>query len=86
MLETMSGADARFQVRLAPAIEPLLTLADVADALAVSRRVVERLKASGKLPPPDVRIGKLPRWKPATIRRWIDQQCEAGPSANRGNS
>jgi len=58
-------------------IEPLLKLADLALALNCQLRTVERLKSSGRLPKPDLLIGtgsrKSPRWKPATIRRWIDE-------------
>lgn len=54
------------------AIEPLMGVADLARVLNVSRRSVERLRSSGKLPRPDLHAGKLPRWRPETIRRWIN--------------
>lgn len=53
-------------------IEPLLSITDLAATLSVSRRNIERLRAAGKLPPPDMRIGRMSRWKPETIRLWID--------------
>jgi hypothetical protein len=56
-------------------IEPLLSLDDVRLVLGCSRRQVESMKSSGKLPPPDLYIGRLPRWKPETLRRWIDAQA-----------
>jgi hypothetical protein len=59
-------------VKPADAIEPLLTQGDLARLLNASRRTVERLRASGKLPRPDLHIGKMPRWRPRTIREWID--------------
>lgn len=52
---------------------PLLTIANIADRLACGRRTIGRLRASGKFPPPDLHLGRNPRWKPETIRRWIDQ-------------
>ncbi len=61
----------------ASAIEPLLKLTDLTRVLNCQLRTVERLKSSGRLPKPDLLIGtgtrKSPRWKPATIRRWIDE-------------
>jgi len=64
-------------VRPASAIEPLLKLIDLARILSCDLRTIERLKSAGRLPNPDLLIGtggrKSPRWKPATIRRWIDE-------------
>jgi hypothetical protein len=37
------------------------------------RRLVERMRSAGKIPKPDIKIGKMPRWKPETIRRWIER-------------
>lgn len=51
---------------------PLWSVAEVAEYLNVSRRGVERLIASGKLPKPCVRVGRLPRWKPIDITRWAE--------------
>jgi len=28
---------------------------------------------AGKVPKPDIKIGKMPRWKAATIRAWIER-------------
>jgi hypothetical protein len=53
-------------------IESLLGVADVARILSISRRGVERLRASGKLPRPDLVLGRMPRWKPSTILVLID--------------
>jgi predicted DNA-binding transcriptional regulator AlpA len=58
---------------LAAAIEPLLSIRDLAEILNVSRRVVEGLRSNGRLPKPDLTIGKMPRWKAATIRAWIER-------------
>jgi hypothetical protein len=51
----------------------VLTLDDVADYLKCSRRKVESMKAAGKLPRPDFHVGRMPRWKLETIRRWSDE-------------
>jgi hypothetical protein len=53
-------------------LEPMLSIEDLAALLNCSRRLVERMRSAGKVPKPDLRIGKMPRWKPETIRRWID--------------
>lgn len=46
---------------------------DLADALGVSRRFFERARAAGRLPKPDLRIGKVPLWRVETIRNWLDK-------------
>ncbi len=51
----------------------LLSVADLARVLNGSRRTIEHLRAAGKLPRPDLHIGKMPRWKAETIRRWIEE-------------
>lgn len=57
------------------AIEPMLSIAQFAEALLVSRRTLERMLSAGKVPRPDLRAGRMPRWKPETVRRWIDSQA-----------
>ena len=54
-------------------IEPMLSLDDVAAWLNCSRRVIERMRSAGKVPKPDIKIGKMPRWRVETIRRWIER-------------
>jgi hypothetical protein len=56
---------------VAAAIEPLLSIDDLATILNCSRRLVERMRSAGKVPKPDMHVGRCPRWMPATIRRWI---------------
>jgi len=58
--------------KTASALEPLLSMNDVARALNCSRRTLESMRAGGRFPRPDVSIGRSPRWKPDTIRAWID--------------
>jgi len=57
-------------------IERMLGIDDLAVLLSCSRRVVERMRSAGKVPRPDIKIGKMPRWKPETIRRWIESGGE----------
>jgi hypothetical protein len=53
-------------------IEPLLSLNDLAAILNCSRRWLERERSAGRVPRPNFMTGRCPRWKPATIRRWIE--------------
>jgi predicted DNA-binding transcriptional regulator AlpA len=48
-------------------------LAEVAKALGVSRRTLERERSAGRFPPPDLHLGKAPLWRPEIIRRWIEE-------------
>ncbi len=57
----------------APGMEPLLGIDDLATYLNCSRRLVERMRSAGKVPLPDLHVGRMPRWKPATIRAWIER-------------
>lgn len=57
-----------------PPIERMtLRLADVAKALGISRRTIERERSAGRFPKPDLHIGKAPLWRPETIRAWIER-------------
>jgi hypothetical protein len=58
---------------LADGIEKLVTLADLSYRLDCDERTIRRLRAAGSLPPPDLKIGRSPRWRPETIRRWIER-------------
>jgi predicted DNA-binding transcriptional regulator AlpA len=53
-------------------MEPLLSSEGVAKLLNVSRRTIDRLRASGKLPKPTLYVATMPRWKASVIRDWID--------------
>jgi hypothetical protein len=62
------------RARALPAgVEPLLSLDDLVVILKCSRRLIERMRAAGKLPRPQLYAGKCPRWKPETIRAWIER-------------
>jgi predicted DNA-binding transcriptional regulator AlpA len=57
----------------APPVERMLfRINDVARALSLSRRMIERQRSAGRFPKPDVTCGRAPLWKPATIQSWID--------------
>jgi len=62
-----------FRPDAAPAVVDRLTfrLDEVAAALGVSRRTIERERSAGRFPRPDLRIGKSPLWTRETLVRWI---------------
>ena len=55
-------------------LEPSATINDWAALLVCSRRQVEKMRVADQLPPPDFFVGKMPRWKVATVKAWIDGQ------------
>ena len=54
-------------------IEPLLGIAELAKILNCSRRLVERMRSSGRVPKPTLMCGRCPRWSADVIRRWIGE-------------
>jgi hypothetical protein len=57
-----------------PVVERLTyRLDEVAASLGVSRRAIERERATGRFPAPDVQIGKMPLWRRETLVGWIAQ-------------
>ena len=53
---------------LPASVEPLATIETWAAVLVVSKPTIERMRNAKKIPPPDVMIGRLPRWRPSTGR------------------
>jgi predicted DNA-binding transcriptional regulator AlpA len=49
-----------------------LRLDELARALGISRRALERERSAGRFPRPDLTIGRMPLWRPETIRDWIE--------------
>ena len=49
-------------------------LDEVAKALGVSRRLIERERSAGRFPRPDLTIGRAPLWTRETLTRWIAQR------------
>jgi len=56
----------------------MLTYADLAAMLNMGERTVRRWVAEGVLPPPDLRLRGVIRWRPATIEQWLRQQAKGG--------
>jgi len=61
-------------------IESLLTCADWARILCVGSATVDRLRSAGRIPPADIRLGRLPRWRASTVRAWIENGGTNGQS------
>lgn len=61
-------------VKPEPAPRERLTfrLDELAAALGLSRRTIERERSAGRFPRPDLTVGKMPLWRPETIREWIE--------------
>jgi predicted DNA-binding transcriptional regulator AlpA len=55
-----------------------LRLDELAVALGVSRRAIERERSAGRFPRPDLTIGRMPLWRPETINEWIEDQSGKG--------
>jgi predicted DNA-binding transcriptional regulator AlpA len=71
VLVSYSDDDAR--ERAIPPIRLALRLAEAAAAVGLSRRMVERLRASGQFPKPDALFGRCPVWRPETLDAWIKE-------------
>jgi predicted DNA-binding transcriptional regulator AlpA len=54
-------------------VEPLLAREDLATVLRCSLPTLDRLKAAGRLPRPDLVLSRSPRWRAETIRRWVEE-------------
>ncbi len=57
---------------------PRLTyrLADIAAVTGISRRSLERERAAGRFPKPDLIVGRMPLWRAATIEAWVGGNCQ----------
>jgi predicted DNA-binding transcriptional regulator AlpA len=49
-------------------------LDEVADALGMSRRAIERERSAGRFPMADLHVGKAPLWRVETVRDWLDSR------------
>jgi predicted DNA-binding transcriptional regulator AlpA len=72
---------AALPVGVAPVATPLdammgrlaLRLDELAAGLGVSRSAIERERRAGRFPKPDRTIGRMPLWRPETIRAWLER-------------
>ena len=63
----------------------LLTPVEAAEALSMSPRTLWTLTHDEDIPPEDripcIKIGRLVRYDPAALQRWIEKKGEAGAAA-----
>ena len=69
-------AQSEAERRREAAPEPLMTKADVAEALGVTERTVDTISAAGDLP--KIKVRGCVRFAPAVVRAYIRQQAEGG--------
>ncbi|MGL5827776.1 MAG: helix-turn-helix transcriptional regulator [Nocardioides sp.] len=86
-LDIRQGGDIAYLERGVPTQPPSTdwwTTDDVATFLDVSPSTVRAYMARGQMPESDRRMGRLPLWRPASIRRWHEQRPRrpAGPRAS----
>jgi predicted DNA-binding transcriptional regulator AlpA len=62
-----------------------LRLNELAHALGVSRRTIERKRSAGRFPPPDLTIGRMPLWRLETIDEWAKSGGERPHGTVRTN-
>jgi predicted DNA-binding transcriptional regulator AlpA len=49
---------------------------DITQHTGLSRRLLEREVSAGRMPAPDVRVGRRACWRAATIMQWIDELAD----------
>ena len=49
---------------------------DIVEHTGLSRCLLEREVSAGRMPGPDVRIGRRACWRPATITAWLDAMAD----------
>lgn len=54
--------------------DELLGKKEVCQYLKIGDRLLCTLRSTGVFPPPDIRLGKLPRWQVSTLNRWVKSQ------------
>jgi hypothetical protein len=64
-------SEVRDLLRAPPVPRLALRLDEVADALGVSRRLIERERSAARFPPPDLYIGKCPIWLVSTVENHL---------------
>ena len=53
----------------------LLSIAQIAARFNIGVRTLWRWVASGKFPPPAVRVGRIVRWRASDLGEWIEGQA-----------
>lgn len=61
-------------VQVPAGVEQLLGRQQLAAALGVSTRQMDKMVGASEFPGPDLRIGSSPRWRASSVNRWIELQ------------
>ncbi len=56
-------------------MDNLLSAKQLAERLGISLRLLEQLIARGQVPP-CIRLGRLRRWSPLQVDKWIEEQIQ----------
>ena len=75
MTATVRSTDSTARPPAASADDYLLTAAEAAGLLKVSRRQLDRLNVSDGIGPRPVRIGRSVRWQRAELTAWVTAGC-----------
>ena len=62
---------------------PYLGYGQVASMLQILPGTVRTYYSQGRMPSPDVMVGKTPGWKPETITAWVDTRPGKGARTDR---
>ena len=65
------------QIAAMEIMEKLYTLETLANLLQISNRKLETMLKQGE-GPPFLRLGRLRRWEPHTVKEWLQKQRNAG--------
>ena len=57
-------------------ITRLFTPKTFAETLGIGKRTFQTWRAAGKLPAPDLIEGRIIRWRPETVDRWLRERAE----------
>lgn len=59
----------------------LLSKAQIAELIGICVRKLESMIAAGEYPKPDMRVGRLPRWRTETHNAWVGRTSpRTGPT------
>ena len=53
----------------------LLSVTDISKATGIGVRTLWRWVSAGTFPQPDLRCGRIVRWRRVTVATWIEQNC-----------
>ena len=54
-----------------------LSQRQIAELLGASVRTIQTWRSAGKMPPPDVRVGGVLRWRRETVELWLERSAAA---------